>query len=138
MWEKIKKDLIIWNKFGLSLMGRIALVKMSVLPKIMFLFQTIPIISNLKILDHWQSILQNFIWAGKKPRIKLKSICDLKENGGLQMPNLRVYFETTCLSWLYNWITLEDDKILKLEGSSLSFGCHAYLAYGKKCGQAFC
>lgn len=104
LWDKIK-DLIIWNRFGLSLLGRIVLIKMIVLPKLIFLFQTIPIISNMKILEQWQGILQKFVWAGKKPCIKMKSLCDLKENGGLQMPNLRTYFEASCLAWLYNWVT---------------------------------
>lgn len=86
----------------------------------------------MKILDQWQGILQNFIWAGKKPRIKMKSMCDLQDNGGLQVPNLRTYFEAVCLSWLRNWITLEDDRLLKLEGFGLRYGWHAYLAYDKK------
>lgn len=125
-------DLQIWNKFNLPLMGRIAVIKMNMLPKLMFLFQSIPIISKMKILEQWQSLLHNFVWCGKKARIKMKSLCDLRENGGLQMPNLKIYFEAACFLWLHNWINLEDTRLLRLEGYGLRYGWHAYLAYEKK------
>lgn len=128
--DKIKTDLQIWNKFGLSLMGRIAAIKILVLPKLMFLFQAIPVISNFKIFEKWQGILQKFVWAGKRPHIKMKSMCDLKENGGLQMPNLRIYFKAACFSWFQKWVTLDDTRLLRLEGYSARYGWHAYLAYG--------
>lgn len=62
----------------------------------------------------------------------MKSLCDLKEKGGLQMLNLRIYFEAACFSWLQNWITLDDSRLLRLEGYGLRYGRHAYLAYEKK------
>lgn len=116
-------------KFKLLLLGRIAAIKMSVLPKVLFLFQTLPIINKPEILEKWQKTLLDFVWSGKKPRIKMKSLCDLRENGGLQIPNFRIYFEAVCFLWLRDWILLEDDKLLKLVGFDLSYGWHTYLAY---------
>uniref|UniRef100_A0A8C0H6J8 Uncharacterized protein n=1 Tax=Chelonoidis abingdonii TaxID=106734 RepID=A0A8C0H6J8_CHEAB len=43
MWNKIIKDLEEWNKYEISWLGRVALVKMNVLPKLLFLFQCIPV-----------------------------------------------------------------------------------------------
>lgn len=112
-------------------MGRIAIIKMTVLPKMMFLFQALPIISKMEIIDKWQRELMKFVWADKRARINMKSLCDIKENGGLQMPNLKIYFEAVCLSWLQEWILVENNKLLKLEGNYLSYGWHAYLLYEK-------
>lgn len=64
--EEIKRKLQIWNKLNLSLLGRIAMIKMMVLPKMPFLFMTLLILNKLDLLDRWQKILVNFIWAGKK------------------------------------------------------------------------
>lgn len=91
--EHITRDLQIWNKLNLSMIGRIAAIKMMVLQRLMFLFQALPIICKSAMLDRWQRQLVNFVWVGEKARIKLKALCDLKKNGGLQLPNLRMYFE---------------------------------------------
>lgn len=82
VWENIQKDLQIWNKQKLSFMGLIATIKMNVLPRIMFLFQIVPITNKVQVFEKWQKILTNFVWAGKRARIKVKVLCDLQENGG--------------------------------------------------------
>lgn len=88
----------------------------------MFLFQSLPIISKMEILDRWQKTLMKFVWEDKRARINIKSLCDLNENGGLQMPNLKIYFEAVCLLWIQDWILLENKRLLKLEGSDLNMG----------------
>lgn len=45
-YETIRADLEKWKILKLSLLGRIALIKMNMLPKIMFLYQTIPIVKK--------------------------------------------------------------------------------------------
>lgn len=59
------------------------MIKMMVLPRLLFLFQALPIINKLDILDRWQRLLVNFVLAGKKAHIKFKAMCVLKINGGL-------------------------------------------------------
>lgn len=74
--KEVKKDLVKWNTLNLSLLGTIASIKMNVLPKILYLFQTIPVIKKRSYFLHWKREITNFIWAGKKPRIKYKPMCD--------------------------------------------------------------
>lgn len=63
---------------------------MNVLPRLMFSFQASPIITKPSILEVWESTIGKFVWAWKKPQIKLKCLCDLKDNGGLQLPNVKI------------------------------------------------
>lgn len=110
--ENIIKNLQVWNKLSFSLLGSIAVIKMMVLPKMMFLFQALPIINKMTILDRWQKLLVNFVWAGKTARIKMKALCDFKKNGGLQLPDLKLYFVAFVLSWLQDWVKLESNRLL--------------------------
>uniref|UniRef100_A0A670IZE6 Reverse transcriptase domain-containing protein n=1 Tax=Podarcis muralis TaxID=64176 RepID=A0A670IZE6_PODMU len=132
VWKGVKKDIESWGRLKTSFWGRIAIIKMSVLPKMLFLFQNIPIIRGTKIFKEWQKVISKFIWQGKKPRIQYKLLTDVKERGGFALPDLKLYFEAACLCWIRTWIKLEDREVLDLEGFNIRFGWHAYLGYGKR------
>lgn len=57
----IQKDLEKWDKLQLSLLGRIAAIKMNILPRVLFLFQTIPIILKQSFFQDLNKITSNFI-----------------------------------------------------------------------------
>uniref|UniRef100_A0A803J749 Reverse transcriptase domain-containing protein n=1 Tax=Xenopus tropicalis TaxID=8364 RepID=A0A803J749_XENTR len=90
--DKLKKDLTIWHTYHLSWFGRIAAVKMTLLPRILYLFRTLPI----KFPEHTATVLQksitNFIWGGKKPRIKATIMTKPKSLGGLGVPHIYRYY----------------------------------------------
>uniref|UniRef100_A0A670I8A5 Reverse transcriptase domain-containing protein n=1 Tax=Podarcis muralis TaxID=64176 RepID=A0A670I8A5_PODMU len=126
-WNKVKKDLDAWSRVNLSWLGRMEAIKMNILPKMLFLFQNIPVIRGTKIFKDWQKVLSRFIWQGRRPRIRYKLLTDRKERGGLAVPNLRLYYEAACLCWVKDWITLENKDLLELEGVENRSGWHAYL-----------
>lgn len=98
LWRRIKEDLILWNHQKLSLMGRIATIKMNVLPRILYLFQTIPVMKKRDHFKNWKKDITDFTWAGRKPSIKYKILCNARERRGLQTPNLELYYEVSCLT----------------------------------------
>lgn len=131
IWREIKKDLERWGNLRLSLLGRISVIQMNILPKMLFLFQTIPILHTLKPLNMWQKEILSFVWEKKKARIKAKIVYDDKARGGLGLPNLTLYYYAAVLVWIVEWLLLEDDKLIVLEGDNLRFGLHGYLFYSK-------
>uniref|UniRef100_A0A670IGH0 Reverse transcriptase domain-containing protein n=2 Tax=Podarcis muralis TaxID=64176 RepID=A0A670IGH0_PODMU len=130
-WSEIKKDLEIWSNLKLSMLGRIAVIKMNVLPRMLFLFQTLQILDKMECFKRWQKDISKFVWQGKKPRIKLKILTDAKERGGFALPDLKLYYEAAAFCWLKEWMLLENTDILDLEGFNNVFGWHAYLWYDK-------
>uniref|UniRef100_A0A2D4MQU4 Uncharacterized protein n=1 Tax=Micrurus spixii TaxID=129469 RepID=A0A2D4MQU4_9SAUR len=100
---------------------------MSILPKCLYLFQTIPIRLEKSFFNELNKITQEFIWLGKKPKIKIKSLQDVKSRGGLGLPIWVLYYSTAALTWTKEWINLTNKRILNLEGHDLQRGWHAFL-----------
>lgn len=90
--QNISKDLDRWTILLLSLLGRIESVRMNVLPKLLYLFQMLPIDIPKISFDKLDKLISTFIWQRKQPRIRLKILQLSKAKGGLKLPNLRYYF----------------------------------------------
>ena len=58
-----------YAKLKLSWFGRIALIKMKILPKITFLFRMLPIRLEEEDFKYWQGLINGFCNQGKKSRI---------------------------------------------------------------------
>ena len=80
--KSIKKSLNLWKWRGLSLLGRIQIVKTFTIPKLMFRASAIPI--SKELLKAADSIFYSFIWYGKD-KVKRNVLTATIENGGLNM-----------------------------------------------------
>ena len=61
--KSIKESINIWKWRGLSLLGRIQIVKTFTIPKLMFTASVIPV--SKELIQEANSVLYNFIWNGK-------------------------------------------------------------------------
>ena len=75
---------------------------MSVLPKLSYRFNAIPIKIPASYFVDIEKLLLKFTWRGKIPRI---SNTILKKNtvGGLMLPNLKTYYKTTIIKMVRYW-----------------------------------
>uniref|UniRef100_A0A9J8DJL7 Uncharacterized protein n=1 Tax=Cyprinus carpio carpio TaxID=630221 RepID=A0A9J8DJL7_CYPCA len=95
-----------WNNLPLSLIGKINVIKMNVLPKFLFLFQSIPLFLPKYFFDSLDKMISSFIWCTKPVRIKLVTLQHPILSGGL----------ATLHTWVspqskVSWRVIEADKV---------------------------
>uniref|UniRef100_A0AAR2JQE7 Reverse transcriptase domain-containing protein n=1 Tax=Pygocentrus nattereri TaxID=42514 RepID=A0AAR2JQE7_PYGNA len=91
--RKVTSDFQRWGNLPLSLIGKINVVKMAILPK--FLFRLIPLFLPAHFFNSLDSIIGSFIWGGKPPRVSKTLLQRCRLSGGLALPNLRFYYWAT-------------------------------------------
>lgn len=89
---QITKDLERWQMLPLTLIGRVETIKMNLSPKLLFLFNSLPINDPNTTFRVLNKLISRFIWQKKRPRIRIKLLCLPKEGGGLALPHFKNYF----------------------------------------------
>lgn len=116
--NKLKSDLERWN--DLHIAGRVNCVKMNVLPRFLYLFQSLPIFLPNSFFCILNKLISSFIWKGKTPRIKREFLQRHKSVGGLSFPNLKHYYWAANIHKVTLWIQEPDLIWCKSEADSCS------------------
>lgn len=102
--KQIQDDLQRWMNLPISIAGRISVIKMSILPKVNYLFSMTPVQPTYSWLKSLDSTINKFYWKNKPPHIKLKTLQKPKALGGLNAPNFYHYSIASHLQFIHNWI----------------------------------
>lgn len=71
--KKIKEELEHWKMLPISFLGRINVIKMNVLPRFSYLFQSLPCYLVKTFFKSINKMLTSFIWKNSLPRIAFKT-----------------------------------------------------------------
>lgn len=122
----VKKDLSHWTKTTFTWLGRLNIIKMNILPRILFYMQMIPVSIPRGFFAQLSNVISSFICNGRNLRIASRLLSHPREAGGLGLPDIRMYYQAIAfqriLDWRFHtqtkiWVSLEK----YLAGRNLSY-----------------
>ena len=84
--KAMKSLLNVSSQRGLSLKGKITVINSLVIPKILYVASVILI--PAQVIYNIEKMLANFIWSGRRPKIKNSTLIAAIEDGGLKLVDL--------------------------------------------------
>uniref|UniRef100_A0A8C5M553 Reverse transcriptase zinc-binding domain-containing protein n=1 Tax=Leptobrachium leishanense TaxID=445787 RepID=A0A8C5M553_9ANUR len=83
---------------------------MNVMPRLLYVLQALPI-SLTRLFKELDSIFLSFIWPKGRPRVKTHLLRRPQLEGGLALPDARLYFYAAQLTRIMDWMLIGSDKL---------------------------
>lgn len=76
---------------------------MTIVPRILFLLQMVPVHLPRRFFIELRSLFIKFVWDGKRPRLAMALLHRSKLTEGLGIPNVFQYYQAIALQRVLNW-----------------------------------